>query len=90
MKLARLSGSHSLRARLEAQHKWRGCDAQSMEPCPLPGCWEHGTAVLAAGGSICAGWSLPKSQHGENRQENLLSTETSLQWKQGQEQKHMQ
>lgn len=36
-----------------------GRDAQSMETCPLPGCWEHGTAVLAAGGASVQDGAFP-------------------------------
>lgn len=76
----------------QPEPKWRGGDAQSMEPCPLHAPWVLGARESCAGcwWSICAGWSPPKPQHRDERQGNLLSTETALQWKQGWEQKYMQ
>lgn len=76
----------------QPEPKWRGGDVQSMEPCPLHAPWVLGARESCAGcwGSICAGWSPPKPQHRDERQGNLLSTETALQWKQGWEQKYMQ
>lgn len=60
-----------------AQVEGRGCSEHGpmSPPCTL-GAWDSGAGCW---GSICAAWSLPKSQHVEKRQENLLSTETSLQ-----------
>lgn len=54
-----MSGNHSQRAWLEAEHKWRVEDAQSMDPCPLHAPWVHGTAVLAAGGASVQRGAFP-------------------------------
>lgn len=61
--------------------------AEAVAPSLHPGCWVHGREVLGSGGLSVQDGELPKSQHGGESQEIQLSTETSLRWEQGQEQK---